>query len=122
MLALLAGTLRRNPGLCVRLEGHTNSQCGAECDGTAACRNLTCRANFFGVGGAVEFSRARAAAIRDWLLDADGGKLDADDAHRLSAVGLGGARRLVLDTEAPDNWRNRRVEAHIVDFTETMRD
>ena len=119
MLALLAGTLRRNPGLCVRLEGHTNSQCGAECTGAFPCANETCFENFYGKGGAVGFSRARAAAVRDWLLAPDGGKLATDDAMRISAVGMAGARRVVDDTEAGDNWRNRRVEAHIVDFSQT---
>jgi len=119
MLGLLAGTLRRNPGLCVRLEGHTNSGCGAECVGTFPCANETCFENFYGRGGAVGFSRDRAAAVRDWLLAPDGGKLGKEDALRISAAGLGGARRLVDDTEAPDNWKNRRVEAHIVDFAET---
>lgn len=114
MLAILAGTIRRNPGLCVRLEGHTNSACGFECDGTIECHNNTCAANFRGKGGAIGFSRARAAAVRDWLLT-DGG-LEPEAKERIISVGLGGSRRLVLDTEAKDNFINRRVEAHIIDF------
>jgi len=114
MLSLLAGTVRRHPGMCIRLEGHTNSCCGLECDGSRACPNDTC-ARFFGhCGGAVGFSTDRAAAVRDWLLTH--GDLPPRAADRLVAVGLGGSRRLVPDTEGPDNFKNRRVEAHIVPF------
>lgn len=115
ILALLAGTLRRNPGLCIRLEGHANSNCGLDCDGTEPCSNDTCRALFGdGKGGAVGFTRARADAVRNWLLTEGG--LDFDARERIVAVGLGGSRNLVDDTEGPENHLNRRVEAHIVDF------
>eukprot|EP00633_Aureoumbra_lagunensis_P002474 CAMPEP_0197286984 /NCGR_PEP_ID=MMETSP0890-20130614/2896_1 /TAXON_ID=44058 ORGANISM="Aureoumbra lagunensis, Strain CCMP1510" /NCGR_SAMPLE_ID=MMETSP0890 /ASSEMBLY_ACC=CAM_ASM_000533 /LENGTH=592 /DNA_ID=CAMNT_0042756077 /DNA_START=31 /DNA_END=1809 /DNA_ORIENTATION=- len=118
MLNLLGGTLKRNPGLCVRLEGHTNSECGLDCDGTRPCNNNTCQANFGdGKGGAVGFSLSRASAVRDWLVN--NGAVDKDYVDlRIDVAGLGGSRRIIRDTEAPDNHRNRRVEAHIIDFVE----
>ncbi|KAJ1460063.1 hypothetical protein M885DRAFT_509761 [Pelagophyceae sp. CCMP2097] len=117
MLSLLAGTLRRNAGLCVRLEGHTNSKCGAECDGSSDCPNATCRNEFgFGRGGAMGFSLARAESVRDWLISPAGGNLGSDARDRVTAVGHGGSRRLADDTQGPENHLNRRVETHIVEF------
>ena len=73
-----------------------------------------CRTMFAGSGGAIGFSRARAAAVVQWLVAE--GNLGPDAAHRLEAVGHGGSRRIVHDTESPENALNRRVEAHIIDF------
>lgn len=120
VLFLLAETIRNNPGLCLRLEGHTNSDCGLECHGLTHCANNTCLQLFGeGKGGAIGFSKARAAAVRDWLLS--DGHLDPDDvSQRIVAVGLGGSRRIAQDTEGPENHLNRRVEAHIIDFVDEV--
>ena len=53
---------------------------------------------------------AGAVAVRDWLQE------HGVDADRIGAVGLAGSRLIIDDTEATDNWRNRRVEVHTVDF------
>jgi len=107
----LAKALRSHPGICVRLEGHTNSACGLSCDGTTPCSNARCASLFAGKGGAVGASLARARAVEAALVARDGA-----DADRIVAIGLAGSRRLVDDTNGPGNHRNRRVEVHTLDF------
>ena len=104
LVDLLATALKAHPAVAVRLEGHTNSCCNLGCDGTVACDNSRCAA--LEGGGAVGFSRRRAAAVKARLVAAG-----VDDAM-VEAVGLAGSRRVVDDTESGDNWRNRRVEIH----------
>ena len=107
----VARALAAHPGICVRLEGHTNSNCGLGCDGEAECENKRCALNFGGRGGAVGASLARAEAVRASLVADDG--IDED---RVSAIGLAGSRRLVEDTNGPGCHRNRRVEVHTLAF------
>ena len=68
LLDSLKGALLAHPAVCVRLEGHTNSKCGLNCDGTTECDNERCAKMFGKSGGAVAFSLARADAVRDWLV------------------------------------------------------
>jgi outer membrane protein OmpA-like peptidoglycan-associated protein len=106
LVALLATAFNKHPGVNARVEGHTNSACGLECDGTAVCDNNTCAKCFGGCGGAVGFSAGRARAVIAMMC----AKGVEDD--RLSGVGMSGSRRLVEDTESADNHKNRRVELH----------
>ncbi|KAJ1449820.1 hypothetical protein M885DRAFT_534393 [Pelagophyceae sp. CCMP2097] len=107
LLASLRGALLAHPGICIRLEGHTNSKCGVDCDGTAECSNTRCRTLNGATGGAKAFSTRRAEAVADWLV------LAGVDEDRITTVGLAGSRRIVDDTEALDNDLNRRVEVHL---------
>ena len=45
LLDALGKALKAHPGVAVRLEGHTNSKCGLECDGKTKCENSACRKN-----------------------------------------------------------------------------
>ena len=100
----------RHPTICVRFEGHTNSKCGLDCDGSKACANDTCHRNFGHRGGAVAFSLARTNAVKDALV------ARGVDACRICSMGMAGSRRVVDDTEADDNYLNRRVEIHLDDL------
>jgi len=112
LVGLVAKALTAHPGLQVRVEGHTNSACGLDCDGSEEClclRSLPAkrRASFREGGGAVGFSRRRAEAVRAMILDQ--GVLE----DRVDAKGMAGARRLCADTEdRRNNHKNRRVEIH----------
>ena len=37
LVAMLAKALLKHPGIAARLEGHANSRCGLECDGSTPC-------------------------------------------------------------------------------------
>lgn len=91
----------------MRLEGHTNSACGLDCDGSSVCSNFRCARDFGASGGAVAFSERRARAVKEALvaLGVDGDRLDV--------AGLAGSRRVCEDTEdRAGNDKNRRVEIH----------
>jgi outer membrane protein OmpA-like peptidoglycan-associated protein len=106
LVAMLADALGRHAGICARLEGHANSRCGLDCDGSSDCANAKCRKLFGSRGGAVGFSYRRANAVVEHLVAA------GVDGASVSAAGLAGSRRIVDDPEAADNYRNRRVEIH----------
>ena len=106
LVAMLADALGRHAGIVARLEGHANSRCGLDCDGSSDCANAKCRKLFGSRGGAVGFSYRRANAVVEHLVAA------GVDGASVSAVGLAGSRRIVDDPEAADNYRNRRVEIH----------
>lgn len=114
LLFALATLMRDHPAVCVRLEGHTNSKCGIDCDGTCVCGNSKCADIFGATGGALAFSKRRADAVRDWILK--NGNLGPDAADRIQTQGFAGSRRVVDDTESPNNNLNRRVEVHTIDF------
>lgn len=106
LVAMLAKALLKHPGIAARLEGHANSRCGLECDGSTPCANTKCAKLFGSRGGARGFSFRRAEAVAH-LLRSAGVKDD-----RVEAAGMAGSRRVVDDSEAPDNHLNRRVEIH----------
>ena len=110
LLDQLAAVLSRHPSVAVRLEGHTNSRCTLACDGTTQCANRRCARDFGSTGGAMAFSKRRAAAVAAHLAAAGVG------ADRVEAVGMAGSRRLVDDTEGCMKHLNRRVEVHTVAF------
>ena len=112
LLEALAAVLIKYPSICIRLEGHTNSSCQVDCDGSRPCANNRCFTTFGNKGGALAFSLARADAVKASLLQGSK-KIEAD---RLSTEGFAGARRVVQDTEAPTNFKNRRVEVHTLNF------
>jgi len=111
LLDALGKALKAHPGVAVRLEGHTNSKCGQECNGRVKCSNSACHKNFGTTGGAAGFSLARANAVRDMLV-----KRKKIDKNRIETRGLAGSRRLASDTEGAEKHRNRRVEVHTVAF------
>mmetsp|Transcript_14404 Transcript_14404/g.43013 ORF Transcript_14404/g.43013 Transcript_14404/m.43013 type:complete len:665 (-) Transcript_14404:89-2083(-) len=106
LVGLLATAFLKHPGVDARVEGHTNSACGLDCDGSSECSNNTCARCFGGMGGAVGFSSGRAKAVIAMMCE------KGVDEARLSGVGLAGSRRLVADTECSENYKNRRVELH----------
>jgi outer membrane protein OmpA-like peptidoglycan-associated protein len=110
LLDQLASVLKKHPSIAIRLEGHTNSKCGLQCDGSYVCANNRCAKDFGGSGGASAFSRRRAEAVARYL---EGAGVSSERVH---AAGLAGSRRLVDDTEGPLKHLNRRVEVHTVAF------
>ena len=107
----LAFLLNSHPNMDgVVLQGHTNSKCGLDCDGTKQCANNTCHATFGRSGGAVAFSLRRANAVKRALVDR------GVDPNRVDAQGMAGSRRVVDDTESAMNYANRRVEIHLDDL------
>jgi len=107
VLDQLALTLKQHASIRLRLEGHVNSRCGLNCDGSTACTNNRCAALFRGRGGSVGFSLGRADAVAEALHER------GIEAYRLECRGLGGSR-VVEDTEGEGKHRNRRVEVHTV--------
>ena len=106
MLDQLAAVMLRHPTICVRFEGHTNSKCGLDCDGSTVCSNTRCARDFGNNGGALAFSTRRADAVKNWCLNAG----VEDD--RVVSIGMAGSRRVVDDTEGHNRNLNRRVEVH----------
>jgi len=43
LLAQILRVLQTNPGIAVRFEGHVNSTCGLDCDGTKQCTSRMCK-------------------------------------------------------------------------------
>ena len=107
LLDQLAAVLRAHPSIAVRLEGHTNSKCGLDCDGSKKCSNRRCARDFGATGGAMAFSWRRADAVRQWCLAKGVGE------DRVEAAGMAGSRRL-QDTEGRLKHLNRRVEVHTI--------
>ena len=106
LLEQLSAVMREHPSICVRLEGHTNSKCGTDCDGTAVCANNRCATSFGQAGGALAFSLSRADGVKLWLEE------HGVEADRVLTMGLAGSRRIEDDTEGRANKLNRRVEVH----------
>ena len=100
----------------VVLQGHTNSLCGLDCDGSHECSNDTCHAAFGKTGGAVAFSLRRAEAVKAALV------ARGVQETRLKTMGLAGSRRIVMDSEAENNFLNRRVEIHLDDDDDDKED
>jgi len=94
LLGLVARALRSHPGLFARCEAHSVG-CGLECDGSSPC-SVKCQRLFGARGGAVGFSRKRAAAIVEVLR-----------CDRVEGAGLAGSRPLM------DGKNGRRVEFHL---------
>lgn len=109
ILQALAEVMVEHPSICIRIEGHTNSACGIECDGTIRCSNRVCYNYFSHSGGALAFSKRRADSVKDWLIT--NGLIEAD---RMETQGFAGSRRVVQDTESELNYLNRRVEVHMM--------
>ena len=61
LLDQLASVLKKHPSIAIRLEGHTNSKCGLQCDGSYVCANNRCAKDFGGVGAR---QRSRAGGPR----------------------------------------------------------
>jgi len=85
VINLFGDALVKNPGLCIRITGHTDS------DGTDA-------ANLF-------LSEKRAAAVRKYIM---GGY--AVDASRMETAGKGESQPVAPNTTADGKAKNRRVE------------
>lgn len=109
ILQALADVMIAHPTICIRIEGHTNSKCGVECDGTTRCSNRICHKYFSQSGGALAFSKRRADSVKQWLIAK--GKVEAD---RMETQGFAGSRRIAHDTESELNYLNRRVEVHMM--------
>ncbi len=67
LLAQILKVLQAHPGIAVRFEGHVNSKCGLDCDGSGGCPNgssmcVKCP------GGAMGLSTARADAVKQFIL------------------------------------------------------
>ncbi|HEY8431214.1 MAG TPA: OmpA family protein [Sandaracinaceae bacterium] len=88
MLDEIAGVLRANPDMRVRIEGHTDSQ-GNDAD------NL-------------RLSRARAASVRRYLIE------HGVSPRQLRARGFGESRPIATNRTPRGRFLNRRVEFHIV--------
>ena len=100
VLDQLALTLKQHSGIRLRLEGHVNSKCGLDCDGSSECTNNRCAALFRGRGGSVGFSLGRADAVAArYMSGARGPPLP-----RMPMIG----RVVVEDTEGDLKHRNRR--------------
>ena len=110
LLDALAAILTQHPAICVRLEGHTNSTCNLTCDGTSPCPYNRCFVTFGKSGGALAFSKARADAVKACLVKS------GVEPDRIDTQGLAGSRRVVDDCEAHNNFLNRRVEIHTLNF------
>ena len=67
LLTQILRVLQAHPGMCVRFEGHVNSKCGLDCDGSKPCANAgeMCKKC---PGGALGLSTARANAVRAFVL------------------------------------------------------
>jgi len=103
LLAQILRVLQTNPGIAVRFEGHVNSMCGLECDGTKPCASTMCK----GVaGGAMGLSTARAEAVKAFILACG---IEPD---RVYAQGFAGTRRLSDLIDEEHGCVNRRVEVH----------
>ena len=59
LLDALGKALKAHPGVAVRLEGHTNSKCGLECDGKTSARTARVGRTSAGRGGAAGFSLSK---------------------------------------------------------------
>lgn len=107
LLTQILRILQANPGIAVRFEGHVNSICGFDCDGTKPCRHSTdhCRST---PGGSYGLSFARANAVKAFVLACG---IAPDRVH---AIGFSGTRRLVNDISATSGHLNRRVEVHVL--------
>jgi outer membrane protein OmpA-like peptidoglycan-associated protein len=95
LLSVVAHILNLHPEvLKVRIEGHTDNK-GSPLD-------------------LLELSRARAAAVRHWLIER--GRVDA---HRLSAQGYGAQRSIADNKDVAGGAKNRRIEFVIMQKLDT---
>ncbi|KAH8091174.1 OmpA-like protein [Aureococcus anophagefferens] len=106
LLAQILKVLQAHPGIAVRFEGHVNSKCGLDCDGSGGCPHgssmcVKCP------GGAMGLSTARADAVTQFILACG---IEPD---RVYAQGFAGTRRLTGDViDETVGHVNRRVEVH----------
>ena len=106
LLTQILRVLQAHPGMCVRFEGHVNSKCGLDCDGSKPCANAgeMCKKC---PGGALGLSTARANAVRAFVLAC------GVESDRIYAEGFAGTRRLTGDViDESMGHINRRVEVH----------
>lgn len=103
LLAQILRALRSNPAVACRFEGHVNSICGLDCDGTRPCLSSMCKRV---PGGAMGLSTARAQAIKDFIVSCG---IEPD---RVYAQGFAGTRRLSDALDERNGRINRRVEVH----------
>ncbi|KAJ8605359.1 hypothetical protein CTAYLR_002346 [Chrysophaeum taylorii] len=103
LLEQILRVLRSNPGIAVRFEGHVNSACGLDCDGTKACHSKMCQKV---PGGALGLSTARAESVKSFILACG---IEAD---RVYAQGFAGTRRISNALDEASGHVNRRVEVH----------
>jgi len=103
LLAQILRVLQTNPGIAVRFEGHVNSACGLDCDGSRPCASRMCK-NV--KGGAMGLSTARAESIKSFIIKCG---IESD---RVYAQGFAGTRRLSDDLSETGGSCNRRVEVH----------
>lgn len=103
LLAQILKVLANHPGIAVRFEGHVNSACGLDCDGSKPCKSTMCNKV---PGGAMGLSKARAESVKQFILACG---IEADRVH---AVGFAGTRRLTDILDEKNGKVNRRVEVH----------
>ena len=106
LLAQILKVLQAHPGIAVRFEGHVNSRCGLDCDGSGPCASGSAMCAKC-PGGAMGLSTARAEAVKAFILAC------GVEADRVYAQGFAGTRRLTGDTiDEATGHVNRRVEVH----------
>lgn len=88
MLDEVAAVLKANPGMRVRIEGHTDDQGDDEYN--------------------LELSRRRAQSVRRYLID------KGVDADQVEAEGYGETRPVASNATKAGRRKNRRVEFHII--------
>lgn len=103
LLAQILRALQSHPGIACRFEGHVNSTCGLDCDGSRPCKSAMCKTV---PGGAMGLSTARAEAVKNFILACG---IEPD---RVYAQGFAGTRRLSDALDEENGCINRRVEVH----------
>lgn len=106
LLTQILRVMQAHPGMSVRFEGHVNSKCELDCDGSRLCAHASDQCTKI-PGGSLGLSRARAEAVKAFVVACG---IEED---RVYAMGFAGTRRLTGDVvDEATGHINRRVEVH----------